>query len=77
MIYFHNILSRNDMKENILTVLLSNMFYTSLAYSFYLSSQYIGIGISLAVGTVMNFILYMSFFKKEKSVVLKKFFELF
>jgi len=65
------------MKENILTVLLSNMFYISLVYSFYLSSQYIGIGISLAVGTVMNFILYMSFFKKEKSVVLKKFFELF
>jgi hypothetical protein len=65
------------MKENILTVLLSSMFYISLAYSFYLSSQYIGIGISLAVGTVMNFILYTSFFKKEKSIVLKKFFELF
>ncbi|HIP33265.1 MAG TPA: hypothetical protein EYG89_00695 [Bacteroidia bacterium] len=65
------------MKENILTVLLSNMFYISLAYSFYLSSQYIGTGISLAVGTVMNFILYISFFKKEKSIVLKRFFELF
>jgi hypothetical protein len=25
----------------------------------------------------MNFILYTSFFKKEKSIVLKKFFELF
>lgn len=65
------------MKEKILTVLLSNIFYISLAYSFYLSSQYIGIGVSLAVGTVMNFILYMSFFRKEKSIVLRKFFEVF
>lgn len=65
------------MKENILTILLANIFYISLAYSFYLSAQYTGAGISLAVGTVMNFILYLSFFKKEKSPILVKFFKFF
>lgn len=63
--------------SNIVFILVVVAFYASNAYGCYLQGDFTCIGISLSVGTIVLFLIYLMMSKQNTSEVLKKFMKLF